>query len=135
MARIDNLEFLSDVVPRTTTFKQYKQKKSKKASQQAGQEAAYTPGQTTLDGRIGGRADRNGMSHHEPVALVSDDDDEEEDGDGLQIRTKEAAGSGISIDDEQPDAAQVTDEAEMNGVSDTEPDVEMEDRNLDICLE
>ncbi len=43
VSRIDNLEFLSDVVPRTTTFKDYKQKKAKK-------DAAPAPssGQTTL---------------------------------------------------------------------------------------
>jgi hypothetical protein len=29
VARIDNLEFLSDVIPRTTTFKEYKEKKSR----------------------------------------------------------------------------------------------------------
>lgn len=31
MARIDNLEFLSDVIPRTTTFKEYKAKKARAA--------------------------------------------------------------------------------------------------------
>lgn len=29
VARIDNLEFLSDVIPRTTTFKEYKEKKAR----------------------------------------------------------------------------------------------------------
>jgi hypothetical protein len=32
VSRIDNLEFLSDVVPRTIPYKQYKEKKSKEAA-------------------------------------------------------------------------------------------------------
>ena len=31
VARIDNLEFLSDVIPRTTTFREYKERKERKA--------------------------------------------------------------------------------------------------------
>lgn len=47
MARIDNLEFLSDVIPRTTTFKEYKEKKARAA----GIDGPLPNGQTTLDGR------------------------------------------------------------------------------------
>ena len=46
MARIDNLEFLADVVPRTIPYKQYKEKKSREAVEAQQTEA----GQTTLDG-------------------------------------------------------------------------------------
>lgn len=47
MARIDNLEFLSDVIPRTTTFKEYKEKKAR-AARRGG---PLQNGQTTLDVR------------------------------------------------------------------------------------
>ena len=46
VARFDNLEFLSDVVPRTVTYKEYKQKQSKQASG-----SSVANGQTTLDGK------------------------------------------------------------------------------------
>ncbi len=49
VARIDNLEFLSDVIPRTTTYREYKEKKSKAAR---GSEPLPN-GQTTLDLRHG----------------------------------------------------------------------------------
>ncbi|KAI9713468.1 MAG: hypothetical protein M1820_000850 [Bogoriella megaspora] len=44
VARFDNLEFLTDVVPRTTTYKEYKQKQAKQPN---GEPLAN--GQTTLD--------------------------------------------------------------------------------------
>ena len=47
MARIDNLEFLSDVIPRTTTFKEFKAKKARAARI----DDPLQNGQTTLDGR------------------------------------------------------------------------------------
>ncbi|MCJ1463494.1 hypothetical protein MMC07_002102 [Pseudocyphellaria aurata] len=47
VARIDNLEFLSDVIPRTTTFKEYKEKKARAART----DEPLLNGQTTLDGR------------------------------------------------------------------------------------
>ena len=40
VARIDNLEFLTDVVPRTTTYKAYKEKQSKNANGQRAYPAA-----------------------------------------------------------------------------------------------
>lgn len=46
VARIDNLEFLSDVIPRTTTFKEYKEKKARAARI----DEPLQNGQTTLDG-------------------------------------------------------------------------------------
>ena len=47
VARIDNLEFLADVIPRTTTYRQFKEKKAKEAANGTTVEA----GQTTLDGK------------------------------------------------------------------------------------
>jgi len=55
VARIDNLEFLSDVIPRTQTYKQYKEKRAKEAANGG----SIEPGQTTLDSR---RAMPNGSS-------------------------------------------------------------------------
>ncbi|KAL8850012.1 MAG: hypothetical protein Q9221_005029 [Calogaya cf. arnoldii] len=46
VARIDNLEFLTDVIPKTTTFREFKEKKSKPAKVNA----SLSTGQTTLDG-------------------------------------------------------------------------------------
>lgn len=53
VARIDNLDFLSDVIPKTTTYKQFKEKKAREARNGPSVEA----GQLTLDGR---KAARNG---------------------------------------------------------------------------
>ncbi|WPH04695.1 Hypothetical protein R9X50_00758800 [Acrodontium crateriforme] len=53
VARVENLEFLSDVVPKTTTYKQYKQKQAKEAAIAAAGGAKPTNGaahdQGTLD--------------------------------------------------------------------------------------
>ena len=46
VARFDNLEFLSDVVPRTITYKEFKQRQTKQGSGQS-----LANGQTTLDGK------------------------------------------------------------------------------------
>ena len=48
VARIDNLQFLEDVIPRTTTYREYKAKKASKAATQGPQ--SLQNGQTTLDG-------------------------------------------------------------------------------------
>ena len=48
MARIDNLQFLEDVIPRTTTYREYKAKKASKAATQVPQ--PLQNGQTTIDG-------------------------------------------------------------------------------------
>lgn len=45
MTRIDNLEFLSDVIPKTTTFREFKEKKSRTVKPNA----PLLSGQTTLD--------------------------------------------------------------------------------------
>ncbi|RAK96651.1 histone-fold domain-containing protein [Aspergillus ibericus CBS 121593] len=48
VSRIDNLEFLSDVIPKTTTYKQFKEKRAKETSKEAGPEK----GQRTLNGNL-----------------------------------------------------------------------------------
>ncbi|KAK3174565.1 hypothetical protein OEA41_001811 [Lepraria neglecta] len=48
VARIDNLQFLEDVIPRTTTYREYKAKKASKATTQG--PPSLQNGQTTLDG-------------------------------------------------------------------------------------
>lgn len=44
VSRIDNLEFLADVIPKTTTYKQFKEKKAKEKS------GGIEKGQRTLNG-------------------------------------------------------------------------------------
>lgn len=53
VARIDNLDFLADVIPKTTTYKQFKEKR---AREQVAAPAATSvaPGQTTLQNGFGG---------------------------------------------------------------------------------
>ena len=54
MSRIDNLEFLSDVIPRTQTYGQYMEKKNREyketKSRETARSRAIENGQTTLDG-------------------------------------------------------------------------------------
>ena len=50
VARVENLEFLSDVVPRTMTYKQFKQKQATKP-----EPAAQQNGQGPLDGHLGAK--------------------------------------------------------------------------------
>jgi DNA-directed RNA polymerase I subunit RPA43 len=47
----NNLEFLSDVIPKTTTYKQFKEKKAREAAKKAAKARAVEAGQTTLDGK------------------------------------------------------------------------------------
>ncbi|KKK16850.1 CBF/NF-Y family transcription factor [Aspergillus rambellii] len=46
VSRIDNLEFLADVIPKTTTYKQFKEKRAKETAK----EAEVEKGQRTLNG-------------------------------------------------------------------------------------
>ncbi|KAL3476088.1 histone-fold-containing protein [Aspergillus californicus] len=48
VSRIDNLEFLADVIPKTTTYKQFKEKRAKETSKEPGVEK----GQRTLNGAL-----------------------------------------------------------------------------------
>lgn len=50
MARVDRLEFLSDIVPRTTTFGEFKARRGKEPRSAVKKAArALAPGQKTLD--------------------------------------------------------------------------------------
>lgn len=48
VARVENLEFLTDVVPKTTTYRQHKQKQAKDGAP-AAQANGLANGQSTLD--------------------------------------------------------------------------------------
>ena len=51
MARLDNLEFLSDIVPRTTTWREYQLKKARETGEVVTRrERGLLAGQTILDG-------------------------------------------------------------------------------------
>ncbi|OJJ50808.1 hypothetical protein ASPZODRAFT_106685 [Penicilliopsis zonata CBS 506.65] len=53
VSRIDNLEFLSDVIPKTTTYKQFKEGKTKEAPRSGpSAAAAVEKGQRTLNGAL-----------------------------------------------------------------------------------
>ncbi|KAJ6184902.1 hypothetical protein N7519_006203 [Penicillium mononematosum] len=56
VSHTDNLEFLSDVIPKTTTYKQFKEKKAKDAANQG----AMEKGQRTLNGTGAPPAPANG---------------------------------------------------------------------------
>ncbi|KAI9874417.1 MAG: hypothetical protein M1830_009769 [Pleopsidium flavum] len=85
VARIDNLEFLSDVIPRTQTYKQYKEKKAKEAVNGG----SIEPGQMTLDG---GRALGNGS-----IGMVDLNNDKEVNGTMTDADTTEPQEIGKDI--------------------------------------
>ncbi|KAF7595657.1 hypothetical protein BBP40_005101 [Aspergillus hancockii] len=58
VSRIDNLEFLSDVIPKTTTYKQFKEKRAKETKA----EVEVEKGQRTLNGTA---PHANGASAHQ----------------------------------------------------------------------
>lgn len=61
MSHTDNLEFLSDVIPKTTTYKQFKEKKAKDTADQGIMEK----GQRTLNGTGAPPTTANGTSIEE----------------------------------------------------------------------
>jgi hypothetical protein len=60
VARVENLEFLTDVVPKTQTYKQVKQKQAKEPAAKAN---GVANGQKTLDQHMGEAQATNGASH------------------------------------------------------------------------
>jgi len=75
VARVENLEFLTDVVPRTTTYKRFKQKQAK-GGPSAEQSNGRAVGQGTLDRHLGGAKEEqatNGANHE---AMEVDDEGE-----------------------------------------------------------
>ncbi|KAJ5279682.1 hypothetical protein N7478_005054 [Penicillium angulare] len=67
VSHIDNLEFLADVIPKTTTYKQFKEKRAKDAAA-AGE---LEKGQQTLNGTAAAAAaaEQNGAQAEEPEAV------------------------------------------------------------------
>ena len=55
VARIDNLEFLADVIPKTTTYRQFKERKARDEAEAAAAAAAAQSGQTTLQNGVNGQ--------------------------------------------------------------------------------
>ncbi|KAL4912411.1 hypothetical protein BDW62DRAFT_194693 [Aspergillus aurantiobrunneus] len=53
VSRIDNLEFLADVIPKTTTYKQFKEKRAKETTK----DVEVEKGQRTLNGALPSAAD------------------------------------------------------------------------------
>jgi len=74
VARNDNLEFLSDIVPQTVPYKSVKERKVAAGPATNG-EGSVEAGQTTLDGKKPMLNGTNGFASH-PTAVVIDDDDE-----------------------------------------------------------
>ncbi|RMY96210.1 hypothetical protein D0862_08605 [Hortaea werneckii] len=84
VARVENLEFLADVVPKTMTMKQFKQKQAKEdaARPTSGTNGTSANGQGTLDSHLGAKATEgqavNGASHEESMEVDDDEEEEEE---------------------------------------------------------
>lgn len=95
IARVENLEFLSDVVPRTMTMKQFKQKMAKEAQSAAAAAAAavsnsstsaaagggsggLSKGQGTLDGHMNGKTVAGAQSAAAKREIAASDEGEEE---------------------------------------------------------
>ena len=71
VARVENLEFLTDVVPKTQTYKQFKQKQAKEPAARAN---GVANGQKTLDQHLGeaGEAQATNGAAHEPEDMDID---------------------------------------------------------------
>ncbi|KAL2865700.1 Rieske [2Fe-2S] iron-sulfur domain-containing protein [Aspergillus lucknowensis] len=68
VSRIDNLEFLADVIPRTTTYKQFKEKRAKETAKETGVEK----GQRTLNGALPPALRAHSGVHEEFLGLGHD---------------------------------------------------------------
>ena len=79
VARFDNLEFLTDVIPRTIPYKKYREKKTREAAQAADIEL----GQTTLDGRR--------LGDTEPSGDINSDGDNVDGANGESVQSRIAA--------------------------------------------
>ena len=75
VSRLDNLEFLSDIVPRTVPYKAIKEKKPTAGSSTNGESSNIEAGQTTLDGKKPIINGTNGVGGHaRTVSLDATDD-------------------------------------------------------------
>ena len=72
VARVENLEFLTDVVPKTQTYKQVKQKQAKEPTAKSN---GVTNGQRTLDQHMGdnGEDQATNGAVHEPEDMDVDE--------------------------------------------------------------
>jgi hypothetical protein len=72
VARVENLEFLTDVVPKTQTYKQVKQKQAREPAARAN---GVANGQRTLDQHMGeaGEGQATNGAAHEPEDMDVDD--------------------------------------------------------------
>ena len=95
MARIDNLEFLSDVVPKTMTYREFKQQKAARAARK---QEMLQAGQTTIDGSL---------PAPEAAANTMDADDRNPD---EQLEAAEAKANG-----HEPQGSQSTTSPRSNG--------------------
>ncbi|KAI9794364.1 MAG: hypothetical protein M1816_005433 [Peltula sp. TS41687] len=86
--RVDNLEFLSDVIPRTMTFKAYKQKTKKNTKKVSAKRPQNLGGQRTLDGRILGEKDDDS----EELEEAGEEEEEEEEENNSELLDVEEEG-------------------------------------------
>ncbi|KAM0716938.1 hypothetical protein Q7P37_006790 [Cladosporium fusiforme] len=70
VARVENLEFLTDVVPKTQSFKQVKQKQAKES---AAKTNGIANGQKTLDSHVGGEDQATNGATHDPESMDVDE--------------------------------------------------------------
>ncbi|KAI7181333.1 hypothetical protein D0869_01865 [Hortaea werneckii] len=97
VARVENLEFLADVVPKTMTMKQFKQKQAKEdaARPTSGTNGTSANGQGTLDSHLGTKATEgqavDGASHEESMEVDDDEEEDEEDEEGGEVEQPEQA--------------------------------------------
>ncbi|PGH26868.1 hypothetical protein AJ80_01450 [Polytolypa hystricis UAMH7299] len=122
VSRIDNLEFLSDVIPKTTTYKQFKEKRAKENGA-----AASSMGQRTLDGR--GVEEENGAlgdsrEDDSTLHLNGDTPDTHAAGDGAGPASRAATVSHML--DSQSTPAQ-EDSGQQRRADDEDEDVDMID--------
>lgn len=70
VARVENLEFLTDVVPKTQSYKQVKQKQAKES---AAKTNGMANGQKTLDTHMGGDGQATNGAAHDPESMDVDE--------------------------------------------------------------
>ena len=80
VSRIDNLEFLSDVIPKTTTYKKFKEKRARESANGAG----MLSGQRTLNERR--RVKENGSARDRREDSMLDLDGHDDDAHSLSSR-------------------------------------------------
>ena len=110
VSRVENLEFLSDVVPKTTTFRQFKQKKVQEPAASDGLADGLAngvgKGQSTLDGHMTGAGPgvgvveqqaTNGATNHEVDVEAMDVDEEDDSERTIPVEPEEPARSPVVL--------------------------------------